>query len=323
MMRFSMPTRERVELECRGCGWRLNADIDDRVAIVHPGGAVGALTDLIRQSVSIPPHNAGTDPDPVDLPTFHGAFIGYRAWQIADWQLGSTGIGGTWTPGVNEATCATCLGFSDGGHTAPHPDCECGLYALARFSEGANWWNGDVVTGAVRAWGVPANDHDGSLKPGDVAEAAGVDIRHKEEPAPIGLLVHATGFRARYAQVVLLATSDEYASPKNAAIRALAQEHAADVCKLEHLEDAAKEHGQLVPDDLLAEAGRQHYEQALGYYAQGGPVRPYPVFAVPPTYLPRMSGSAPLPKPPLSRAERDALVAKFQASSSPTLDIEP
>lgn len=102
------------------------------------------------------------------------------------------------------------------------------MYALARFDDQTSWWRDADVLGAVEAW---ADESDGN---------------HDR------FFIHSTGFRAQYAKIVLLAVSDDYPRAKNAAIRALASEHDADVCNREHLEDAATEHGQLVPDDLLA-----------------------------------------------------------------------
>lgn len=167
------------------------------------------------------------EPGP-ELRRCDGSFVGYRAWKLtAGWQL--VGTGGVspkaWTPGVNEAVCAYDR------HPAPDEHCECGLYALARFEEGKRWWHDGSILGAVEAW-------------------ADEDERNHDR-----FFVHRTGFRAQYAKIILLAVSDEYPRAKNAAIRALAAEHGADVCKREHLEDAAREHGQLVPDELLEWAG--------------------------------------------------------------------
>lgn len=169
------------------------------------------------------------DPEPSEpgpeLKALAGSVIGYRAWKIKDWALyGTGGFGGAWEPGVNEATC----GLTGARHAAPADGCACGMYALARFDDQTSWWRDVDVLGAVEAW---ADESDGN---------------HDR------FFVHSTGFRAQYAKIVLLAVSDDYPRAKNGAIRALASEHEADVCKREHLEDAAKEHGQLVPDDLLA-----------------------------------------------------------------------
>lgn len=188
-------------------------------------------------------------------PTINGSVIGYRAWRIKDWQLTGTGVNRFWTPGINEATCDA--GTSDAlwsinlvtldKHTAPGINCHCGFNALARFTKQDEHWHEDDIFGAIEAWS--HESHAPQL--GDVAEAVGVDIRSEHDHDEDGFLLHPTGFRSRFAKVVLLATDETYPRAKNAAIRALAAEHEADVCKREHLEDAAKEHGQLVPEEML------------------------------------------------------------------------
>ena len=143
---------------------------------------------------------------------------------------GTGGVGPAWEPGINEAIHASSAAALP--HAAPADGCACGLYALARFDNSTHWWARADVLGAVEAWA-------------DVDEGSNLDR----------FFIHETGFRAQYAKVILLATSDNYPRAKNGAIRALAAEYGADTCRLDHLEDAAKEHGQLVPDDVLAWAG--------------------------------------------------------------------
>lgn len=176
---------------------------------------------LTTVQVTIPDREPEAKQGP-ELKTLEGSVIGYRGWRVSDWRLLGTGMSIAWKPGINEAKCG--LGI---GHVAPHDGCLCGMYALARFDDETSWWTGADVIGAVEAWADPDEDNRD------------------------GFFVHATGFRSQYAKVILLATSDDYPRAKNGAIRALAAEHSADVCKREHLEDAAKEHGQLVPDEWL------------------------------------------------------------------------
>lgn len=193
------------------------------------GFASGGLVPASGWSLSWLDAPIAAEPEPAEpgpeLRALAGSVIGYRAWKLNNWQLAGTGgFGGPWTPGVNEASCA----LTGARHAAPADGCACGMYALARFDDSTSWWNGADVLGAVEAW---ADESDGN---------------HDR------FFVHSTGFRAQFAKIILLAVSDDYPRAKNAAIRALAAEHEADVCNREHLEDAAKEHGQLVPDDLLA-----------------------------------------------------------------------
>jgi hypothetical protein len=104
------------------------------------------------------------------------------------------------------------------------------MYALARFNDKNSWWKGDHILGAVEAWSDP-----------DTVENRDRFFLH---PDP--------GFRAQYAKIVLLATGERHSRLKNDFIRkVLAPYYGADVVKREHLEDAAKEHGNLVPEELI------------------------------------------------------------------------
>lgn len=200
------------------------------------GESVMIARQLLDQVLS-PEPDPPAEPGP-ELRALAGSVIGYRAWRIKDWVLTGTGVDEKWTPGVNEAKCSQGYGFG-GRHASPDPDCHCGMYALARFDDKTSWWTNADVLGAVEAWADPdEHNHD-------------------------RFFIHSTGFRAQYAKVILLATSDDYPRAKNAAIRSLAAEHGADVCRREHLEDAAKEHGQLVPDEWLAWAKEGEPESGL------------------------------------------------------------
>lgn len=183
----------------------------------------------------------GPEPPVTDLRSFEGSFVGYRAWALDDWKLIGTGRiphSLPWKPGVNTARCAMHE------HPAPYDGCDCGLYALARFDRGSEWWRQADVLGAVEAWADEAQDnHD-------------------------RFFVHRTGFRAQYAKIILLATDEAYPRAKNGAIVALAKEHGADVCKRPHLEAAASEHGQLVPDDVLAWAGDDDLSYSMAQQMQ-------------------------------------------------------
>jgi hypothetical protein len=182
-------------------------------------------------------------PAPDPLRVIEGSVIGYRAWRIKDWALTGTGVNRAWLPGVNEATCdpgrdksqfGGLTMYSLGGyqsgytkHPAPAVGCHCGITALARFADQDEHWDADDVPGAIEAWSDETADGYGRF------------------------ILHGTGFRAQYGKVVLLAVDDAWPAAKKGAVRALAAKHGADVCKRSHLEDAAKEHGQLVPDEML------------------------------------------------------------------------
>lgn len=248
---------------CQWCGHRLRSSHPQTAPLANFAG----IFDVAEHQVSAAP-----EPER----TIHGSVIGYRAWRIVNWQLCGTAANRAWMPGVNEATCgmgegSTGLSFGN-GHAAPAVGCHCGLTALARFTSHDRHWPAENVTGAIEAWGDDTARVE-VAQPGDVADATGVHER-EDEPAPSGgFILHGTGFRARYGKVVLLAVDDEWRTPKKAAVRALATEHGADVCRTDHLEDAAKEHGQLVPDEMLEWAGNgtpasDNFAAAMQHFAQ-------------------------------------------------------
>lgn len=102
-----------------------------------------------------------------EVPVYHRELVGFRCWRMPYGapRLQSAISNHAWRPGVNEATCDTI------GHAAPHPRCECGLYAFHRPTPlGAS---PRELAGAIAASG---------------------DIE-----------VYEDGFRAQYARVIALA----------------------------------------------------------------------------------------------------------------------
>ena len=283
--------------ECITCGGRFDIHVDDRLLVsagstqalieralrdgsfdFHQPPFTSYLPAAMRSIFGVPEPQCvpePTTPGP-ELRSFDGSFVGYRAWQIKGWALTGTasGQGYSWVPGENKAACVG--GWNRDSHRAPAPDCHCGFNALARFKDDASWWDGSngsfEIVGAIEAWADPREDNND------------------------GFFIHSTGFRAEYARIILLATADEYPRAKNGAIRALAAEHGADVCRRDHLEDAAKEHGQLVPDELLEWAR----DEQLHPYAHPHPsiIRgPMTVYAAPiSTRTPKPAQPPPKPK---------------------------
>ncbi len=203
-----------------------------------------ALTNVRGElTAAICRYQEGKPSDDADSPTpeIDGEVIGFRSWALYAWKLGIAGKTSAppWQPGVNTARChalaqrlgpsghSTSPPFAD-RHDAPDEDCDCGLYALRQPDKqwtgmGSEHWREIRVCGAVLAWG----DR---------------------------FFLHPTGFRAQYAKPVVLATSEQWPRPMRAMIAALAQDYACDVVRLEYLRDAAREHGQLVPPNLVPQA---------------------------------------------------------------------
>jgi hypothetical protein len=245
MTRNMAALTESFDFQCTACGYQ--------GSFSTPRG-FGFVPDL--------PELEAKEPEP-EPPVIHGAALGYRAWRIKDWQLIGTGVNRAWHPGVNEATCDPGPGgYTYGGmgrHPAPADGCACGITALARFAPEDTHWAGADVYGAIEAWSDDTPDSE-----------------------PGRFILHGTGFRAQYGKVVLLTVEEDWPAAKKAAVRTLAHEHEADVCKRSHLEDAAKEHGQLVSDELLAWATEGESESNVvpggGGYLSGGYLVPPMMF---------------------------------------------
>lgn len=175
-------------------------------------------------------------------PEIDGEVIGFREWIFARGGLAPIGVHTPpWTRGVNEAKCHS-LGPLFGSslepherHPAPDEDCECGLYGL--IDPKPTWSAYPMIVGALRAWG----DR---------------------------FVLQPTGFRAQFAEVTLLAVHDAWPEGWNRAIRIIADDYGADVCDLSYLKDAAKEHGQLVPQELLPELPES--ERLSSWWGRGG-----------------------------------------------------
>lgn len=153
------------------------------------------------------------------FPTLDGSVVGFRSWKFDGPSLVGPVFHTTWHPGINEAKCELL-------HEAPALGCKCGIYAYARKT-GLTGLSLAPVRGAIEAW---ADEH------------------------PTGwdrFFLHSTGFRAQYGRIVLLTVSDNHPRVTRKQIYGIAKEFGVATCKWEHLEDAAQEYGQLVPDHLL------------------------------------------------------------------------
>jgi hypothetical protein len=142
--------------------------------------------------------------------------------------------GGHWMAGVNRAECrrAAYLRAMPGAvpwapalsprrlHAAPAPTCACGFYAwheTGRLPQPPGW-EAEWVYGAVLAWG-------------------------RTE-------VHADGFRAEFAEPVVLAYSEEQTHRHVRRVQAIASELGLPAVELERLEKVAHAYGEAVPADL-------------------------------------------------------------------------
>lgn len=236
---------------------RLAVTFRNRTAVAFVDGELaahpGALGRVVRQMVaragaSVPDDEAApaAASSAGDVPVIEGEVVGFREWRLVDGLLRPRGMWAMppWVPGVNVATCGARVpvrvpgrdalledAYGPPGHLAPDEHCDCGLYGLAwaqpGWSEPSIFAGPPPVAGAMRAWGDQ-------------------------------FYFHPTGFRAEYAEPVLLSVAPGAPVDVHAAVRAAAATYGCDVVEMGYLQDAAREHGQLVPRELLPKAEPPH-----------------------------------------------------------------
>lgn len=188
-----------------------------------------------EQALAAIGHKPAPDEPAAPPPHLHGKVIGFRGWTLDGYKLLSANRrqhGMHWEIGENKAVCKIdqriqFLGGRDPrrgrppAHEAPHPDCECGLYAYfepRRENNPHNFRKDELIWGAVAAWG--------------------------------RIEVHADGFRAEYAQPVVLAYHPRQPYEDVIAAEAIASEWNLPFVRLDELPAEAEKHGGLVPEDM-------------------------------------------------------------------------
>lgn len=176
--------------------------------------------------------------------------LGFRFWKLEGYRLHSVTAAAHWTIGLNVAECLL-LGspVASARHEAPSPDCACGLYS---FHDPPDTVLADHVSGAVLAWG--------------------------------RIEVHGGGFRAQYAEPVVLAYDPQqpYELVDHAA--AIASEMEIPFVRVDELAARASEYGSPIAAELRPEPRRP------GGYARGG----YISISPPPPLAPTRKDRAPL-----------------------------
>lgn len=88
--------------------------------------------------------------------------LGFRSWVLKGHALHSMyKTDYRWVVDINEAKCLRSDSHADliAAHDAPHADCQCGLYAFHNPPD--YWGTGEVVHGAILAWGELEVHRDG------------------------------------------------------------------------------------------------------------------------------------------------------------------
>jgi hypothetical protein len=186
-----------------------------------------------------------TEPEStVPTPVFPSHFLGYRQFRITtNLELKSCGVNARWVPGKNTARCNGNDPLVERDHIAPVSNCACGMYAVHdpkyfSYNNSSELWisnvdvNNTVIAAAVQAWG-----------PMDI---------------------HATGFRAKYAQVALLAYDMSEGPEIVELVNAVAKKYGVRaVDTTEFMEESVK-FGDLVPDDQRPETDEAHIIKYFG-----------------------------------------------------------
>jgi hypothetical protein len=182
-----------------------------------------------------------------------GKALGFRQWRIDGDRLASanTEAGQSWALGLNRAACRRreyhdavsrwwpempVLPDRD-PHAAPDPGCDCGLYA---FHTPVEKWAATPV----------ASVSGTALLLGTVEIAVEQDFVVGAVAAWGRLQVHETGFRAEYAEPVVLAYSPAWTYTNVLAVQRLAALHAIECVPVDELAEAASRYADPVPKSL-------------------------------------------------------------------------
>jgi hypothetical protein len=158
-------------------------------------------------------------------PDVAGRVIGFRKWRMTGEVLTSPYIPLPWSERVVRARCLPADGRAAVGewlrepHEAPHPSCQCGIYALHRPPQRGPIPDMHRTFGIVALWGRIAVHHD--------------------------------GMRAEHAEILALAYCRELGSRHRAEVDAIAERLAVPVVEHRRLASVASEFGDPLPPSLV------------------------------------------------------------------------
>jgi hypothetical protein len=151
--------------------------------------------------------------------------IGFRQWRLYHGILHSMWTDDPWADGVMQARCDSSFAHGASASDVPDPNCTCGVYAWHRQVPLGASPTRDLVAGAVALWGA--------------------------------IEIHATGMRAQFARIVVLALPVRRAR-KREALAIAAGELGVDLVPHRHLLTAAMAHGTPVPRTLRPTRAVEH-----------------------------------------------------------------
>jgi hypothetical protein len=158
-------------------------------------------------------------------PDVAGRVAGFRAWKIVGHRLLSPFIPCRWDGPVLHAACFDAnrrlqlgRGWLAEPHDAPHPDCQCGIYAYHRQGAQAYYGEFEWTEGVVSCWG--------------------------------RLEVHAAGLRAEHARIEALARPPADQPARARAVEAIARALGVATVEREELGTVAAASGGPLPRHL-------------------------------------------------------------------------
>lgn len=154
--------------------------------------------------------------------------LGYRIWFLRQDGLRSMSRNHRWEAGKNVAECRPRQTLADHAsyrrHTAPREECECGFYGWHEVEE-LDPRDGTRVLGAFRAWG--------------------------------RIAVHNDGFRAQYAEPVVLSIPEATMTISQVhRMDRVAREYGLPLVRRQDFQAAAEEFGSPIPQTLRPKQGR-------------------------------------------------------------------
>jgi hypothetical protein len=142
----------------------------------------------------------------------------FRGWQLSGGRLKSPWVEVYWTDPLVEATCLNPrIRGSSVPHTAPDPECRCGVYAY--HSPRLRSFARIDVMGIVALWGQ--------------------------------ILVHHAGLRAQNARICALVHRPGWGGRHNRQTASIARDLGVDLVQYAELEEAARRYGTAVPPSLM------------------------------------------------------------------------
>ena len=151
--------------------------------------------------------------------------MAFRDWRIFQRELCSPFTGTLWAEPMQRATCRPQAPESLllPPHSAPHPDCSCGISAWLEASDEASKVNFRAVSGIVTLWG--------------------------------RLEVGEDEVRAENAQIQCLAIYSRWTERHKQSVQTVAAELGVEVVDLYDLPEAAVTYGSALPSTLVPQAG--------------------------------------------------------------------